>query len=808
MLPRMPDLSADRAVRPLEGIRVVEVADESAAYGTRLLADLGADVVIVEPESGSSIRQLAPFIGGSPDLELSAEHLLLNANKRSVRLDLESDEGQRRFLDLLATADVLVDAGPRDPLPAALTDAVLRTARPDLVRVSTRPYGLEGPWAGRTGDHLTALASGGLLWLTGDPNDPPTQGPVDCGYKLTGHTVATASMLGLHARDRDGTGAHLHISVQEAVVFSITQTANPNMYTQEGAITHRPGLTNAIQCGDGGWVGANVRPLFFPQFLRLVTAAGVEHDLEETDWERGNAGPSSLENLNIELARQYAKTVTRDEFVDQFRAAGQVTMPNYHLGDVAGEPHYAEKEQFVEVEHPSSGRTLSIPKSPMNDFGAPVPLEAAPALGSSDDLLEGLAVHEAREPAPLTGDASRLLEGLRVVELTWVLAGPISGRMLSNHGAEVIRVESRVRPDSLRNQILADGSRDPDLPGLWNCVNTGKRSLTLDLTTERGKELLRDLMATADLAINNYALGSFDRMGLDYASLSERNPGLVMIHMPGCGTQGRWARERTLGNLLMAASGINSLMGFEGRDPRGVGIAYPDFIAPHMLVTLALAALRERERTGRRRELTIDQLGATTSLLGAAWMRYADEGTLAPKPGNRSLNAAPHGVFPASGDDRWIAIAAHDNEQWRGLVGVMGQPGMADDARFATFEARQANADDLERVIAEWTADQDRWELADRLQAAGVPAAAVADLQDLVTEDPQLAATDHYQVTRQPTAPDLKIVVDAEPIRVLGGEHVLERSPGIGEHSEWALCEVLGLSMEEFNELVVDGVVN
>jgi len=808
MLPAMSAMTDSDSSGPLAGIRVIEVADESAAYGTRLLADLGADVVIVEPAEGGPVRQLAPFVDSERDVERSYDHLLLNANKRSVRLELSNAEGQRRFLDLVATADVLVDAGRADPLPAELTDEVLRSARPDLVRVSARPYGLEGPWAGRTGDHLTALASGGLLWLTGHPDDPPTNGPVDCGFKLTGHTVATASMLGLHARDRDGTGVHLHISVQEAVVFSITQTANPNMYTQGGKITHRPGLTNAIQCGDGGWAGANVRPNFFADFLRLITEAGVEHDLTEDDWDRGLVGPSSLENLNIQLAREYAQTVGRDQFVDNMRAAGQVVMPNYNLEDVAEEPHYRENEQFVDVEHPAIGRTFSIPKSPMGNFGVPVPLRAAPIVGSDDALLEAVPAHEKREAAPLTTDASRLLDGLRVVELTWVLAGPISGRMLSNHGAEVIRVESRVRPDSLRNAVLADGTRDPDLPGLWNCVNTGKQSLTLDLTTARGKELLRDVMATADLAINNYALGSFDRMGLDYASLAERNPGLVMIHMPGCGTQGRWAQERTLGNLLMAASGINSLMGFEGRDPRGVGIAYPDFIAPHMLVTLALAAIRERDRTGRGKEITIDQLGATMSLLGSAWMRYAEEGTLAPKPGNRSSNAAPHGVFPTTGDDRWIAIAAHSDEQWRALVAAMGQPELGDDPRFATFETRKANEDDLETLIAKATGDDDRWELAERLQAAGVPAAAVEDLKDLVTEDQQLEGVEHYQVTRQPTAPDLEILVDAEPIRVVGGEHILERSPAIGEHSEHVLREVLGLSMDEFNELVVDGVVN
>jgi crotonobetainyl-CoA:carnitine CoA-transferase CaiB-like acyl-CoA transferase len=796
--------SADQ--RPLSGIRVIEVADESATYGTRLLADLGAEVVMVEPSGGSTIRRLAPFADHRNDGEHGYEHLLLNANKRSVRLDLDDAEGQRRFLDLIATADVLVDGGPSDVLPPALADEVLRRVRPNLLRVSVRPYGLEGPWAERTGNHLTALASGGLLWLTGDPADPPTQGPVDCAYKLTGHSVATAVMMGLHARDRDGTGAHFHISAQEAVIFSVTQTANGNMYTQRGHVPHRPGLTNALRCADGGWAGLNVRNDRFANFLKLITAAGVEHDLTEDDWQRGAAGPSSLDSYNARLGGQYAATLPRDEFVANMRAAGQVVMPNYNMEDVASEPHYRDSEQFVEVSGAATGGTLSMPRSPIGDLGTPVELRPAPRLGEADALLEGLPAAEQREPAPLMSDAGKLLEGLRVIELTWVLAGPISGRMLADHGAEVIRVESRVRPDGLRNALLADGTRNPALPGLWNCANTGKRSLTLDLTQEPAKELLRDVIATADLVINNYALGSFDRMGLDYASLSKRNPGLIMIHMPGCGTRGRWAPERTLGNLLMAASGINSLMGFEGRDPRGVGIAYPDFIAPHMMVTLALAAVRERERTGQGREFTINQLGATVSLLGAAWMRYAHEGTLAPKPGNRSLNASPHGVFPTTGEDRWIALAARTDQEWSALAGAIGRPELATDARFASFEARKANEDELEALIEAWTANQDRWELAERLQALGIPAAAVENLEDTVTHDPQLAS--YYQMKRQPSAPELEILVDSEPIRLLGGKHELERAPALGEHSEYVLREILGLSMEEFDQLVLDGIVN
>ena len=792
---------------PLSGLRVTEIGDESAAYGARLLADLGAEVVMVEPLEGGVIRHIAPFCPPSAGGE-SYEHLFLNAGKRSVQLDLLAADGQQRLLDVIAQSDVLIDAGPRPPLPRAITSGMLRAARPDLVRVSVRPYGPEGPCRSWTGNDLTAQAAGGLLAISGDPRDPPTQGPVDCAFKLTGHAVASAVMIGLRSREQSGHGADFQVSAQEAVAFSVTQSANVNDFHIAGTIPVRPGLNNAVRCGDGRWAGANVRPDHYAEFLGLITAASVEHDYTPDDWERGTAGPNPLDNANMELAKSYAALVTRDEFVDSMQGTGQVAMPLYDLSEVASEPHYAECEQFTDISTgDATGWTSSLPQSPMRDLGIDVTLDPAPQLGADNSLLE--TIPRRRDTVSpviaVASDPAKLLGGLRVVELSWILAGPIGGRMLANFGVEVIRIESSARPDALRNYRRPDGTAQPNLPGLFNCVNTGKRSLTLDLRQERAKELLRDLIGTADLVIDNYALGSLARMGFRYEHLAERNPGLVMLHMPGCGPRGRWSRERSLGNLLMAASGLNSLMGFEGRDPRGVGIAYPDFIAPHLLVTLALAAIQMRDRNGLGRELAIDQLGGTVSLLGAAWARYQSEGAVSPRPGNRSPQSSPHGVFPTLGEDRWVAMAATSDREWHALRALVGDPRLDDDRLFGSLAARKANEDELEARTTTWTADQDRWELARRLQESGVPAAAVADLGEMVTADPQLA--DYYQAIRQPSAPDLDIWVDAEPIRLAGVTHRLQRAPELGEHSERVLREILGLSREGFDQLVVAGIV-
>jgi crotonobetainyl-CoA:carnitine CoA-transferase CaiB-like acyl-CoA transferase len=349
-----------------------------------------------------------------------------------------------------------------------------------------------------------------------------------------------------------------------------------------------------------------------------------------------------------------------------------------------------------------------------------------------------------------------------------------------------------------------------DLGDLFNDANTGKRSLTLDLTSDRGRDLIRDLIAKSDVVVNNYTAGKLDAMGFPYEELRNLNPKLVLIHLPGVGGDSPWVSHRTLGNLLMAASGQNFLMGFPDRPPRGMGIAYPDFTSPHLLVASALAALREAERSGEGREIQLSQLSATVSLLGAEWMRFAQTGQQPPRPANRDPNYCPHGVYPTrgdpnDGDDQWIALAVASDDEWSMLAGLMGDAAPSDPALYATDAGRRANEDHLDASLAAWTATQDRWALAALLQTAGIAAAPVENLRDMIETDPQMR--DHYQRIRQPSDPDFEITIDGEPIRLAGQDRVLERAPTLGEHNEYVLREILGLSQQEFDTLVADGVV-
>ena len=398
------------------------------------------------------------------------------------------------------------------------------------------------------------------------------------------------------------------------------------------------------------------------------------------------------------------------------------------------------------------------------------------------------------------------LKGIRVIDMTWVVAGPLGGRILANFGAEVLKIESMARLDGVRGQPTAENGFSVDHAGLFNGANTSKKSVSLDLSDERGRELFRKLVATADVVVNNFSAGTLDRMGLGYELLREINPGIIVLHLPGVGGESPWRKLRTLGNLLLAASGMNFLMGFPGRPPRGPGVAYPDFTSPHLLAVSVLAALRARERSGEGREIELSQLSATVALVGAEWMRFAHTGETPERPGNRDPNHCPHGVYRTIGEDEWVAIAVRGDDEWAAFCSAIGLPNLTAAERFASHEARKANEDELDAIISDWAGNQDKWQAAERLQAAGIAANAVEDLRDMMEVDEHFR--DHFQMIQQPSAPELDIAVERDAIRFMHeDDRILQRSPMLGEHNEYALREIAGLSSQEFDELVVAGVI-
>ena len=770
----------------LAGIRVLDLGDRSAALAGRILADLGAEVVLVEPSDGNPIRRTGPTIAPGE----TAAHHYFSANKRSVVHD------DATWPALVASADVVIDNGQLD------NDQLLEL-RPGLVHCSVTPFGLDGEWSDWKGPDLIACSAGGLVWLSGEPRGRPVQGGSEVSFAMAGLIAASGVSIALHG----GRGAHLDISLQEAALMAAMQTATPSHWAWHGRIPRRPGLSQALRCADGGYVGHLIRPDRFDDFLAWAERVGIDHGMTSDDWAWARLDAPRKDNPVAATTLALAATLGRDEFAAGAIEADLVCLPVLGFDDLEHTEQYVTNGQFFDVHHPGLDQDLGFVRSPVDGMPTPATIRPAPALGQDQALLDGLVSAPPERTSPPLDPASALA-GLRVVDFTWVLAGPLGTRILASFGAEVIRIESATKPDSMRSQIGPDGVPDPDLGGLHNSVNVGKKSVAVDLTDPRGMAIAKELIATADVVVNNFRPGAMERMGLGHEVLRALKPDIISVNVPGAHRAGPWSDRPTMGNILMAASGFNMLTGFPGDRPRGIGVAYPDFTAPHLTVTMVMAALRERARTGEDQELHVTQLSGMVSLLGAEWLHYKATGVVPQRRANRDVDHCPHGVFRAAAsehsDDEWVAIAVASESEWAALASEIGG-GLETDHRFASHALRKQNEDDLDALLEAWTATQDKWDVAVRLQALGVAAAPVEHLADTFERDPQLRH--HYQTVHQPIRPDLDVPVDREPARWVGCDHVLRRSPSVGEHNQHVICDVLGHAEDEYVELLLGDVL-
>lgn len=398
------------------------------------------------------------------------------------------------------------------------------------------------------------------------------------------------------------------------------------------------------------------------------------------------------------------------------------------------------------------------------------------------------------------------LADVKVLDLMWVMAGPAATRMLADHGATVVRVESTRRIDTARTLApFFDAVPGPERSGCFQNLNVGKRMLTLDPTTPAGRSVFLDLVRWADVVTESFAPGTMARWKLDWPVLRDVKPDLVMVSSCLMGQTGPLAAFAGYGNLAAAISGFSNLGGWPDRPPAGPFSAYTDYVSPRFLAIAILAALEHRRRTGEGQLVDLSQAEASLHFLGPALLDCAVNGRLLTRRGNRDPDLTPHGVYPAAGHERWIAIAVDGDAAFAALCTVLGQPALADDARFATRAARHANADALDDAVAAATAVHDMHDLAERLQAAGVAAHAVQNSAELLA-DPQLRHREHFITVAHPERE--AVILENARFRL---SHTPAAVPGPaptwGADTDWVLRTVLGYDDARITELVTAGAL-
>lgn len=405
------------------------------------------------------------------------------------------------------------------------------------------------------------------------------------------------------------------------------------------------------------------------------------------------------------------------------------------------------------------------------------------------------------------------LEGLRVADFTWMGAGTMATRPLANLGAEVIKIESSARVDGFRmggpRPDRGGGANlappDPNGSGIFNDCNPAKLSVTLNLNHAAGIDLAKRVIAISDVVTNNFTGTRMERWGLGYDDLQAIKPEIIMLQMPVMGSTGPLRDYRGLGPHMTSMVGMNEATGFEGRPPTGTDVAWADFSGnPNHAAFAVLSALHYRRRTGKGQLVDLSQYESTASLMGPHVLDYTVNGRIPSRAGNRQEGAAPHGVYRCSGDDRWVAVAVCTAAEWEGLVRAFGSPDWAEHASFQTLAARIEHYNELDLHIEAWTSQRSPHDAMRQLQAEGVAAGAVQDIEDLIERDPHWR-TRQLRYVEHPVGG--VFATHGETIRVDGREAPAKRAPLLGEHSEQILRERLGLTIEQINQLYMDGVV-
>lgn len=785
---------------PLHGYTVVDLSTGIAgAYCTKLLADGGAQVIKVESPEGDPLRRWSAS-GADIDGD-GALFQFLAGGKRSV----VAGAGDADLVnDLLAAADAVVWSRG-SAVAERFTPQALRESHPHLVVTAITPFGLDGPWRDRPATEFTLQAwSGGIVGLgRGSADRAPVFVGGQVGDYLTGAYASAATLTSRMRQLEAATGELLDVSMLEAHILGLTyypvtffeMLGHPwrdaRKLTIPGIAKAKDGLVD-VGCGTA------------QQWFDLCAMIGRQ------DWIDEESPLSITEMANEKAAEIHAwfETQNADDIRD---LASAFRIPN---APVANGANITELEHF---QH--RGTFVANPRDGFTQPGPPYRLRPAllAAAQPAPRLGEHTAHYQRSRPAPIERPVADVvnklpLNGIRILDMTTFWAGPSCTHFLALLGADVIHVESTRKPDGTRMLAGIPVTEDQwwEKSPIFSALNTNKRGITVDLQTDAGRNVLRRLVATSEVVVENFTPRVLDQIGLDFAALQAIRPDAILLRMPGFGLDGPWRDNPAFAYVIEAASGVSWLTGYPDRNPyEPYSIGDPN--AGIHAVNALLLALEHRRATGQGMMIEAAMVDAAVNIAAEQVIEYSAYGALLQRAGNRGPVAAPQNLYRCADIDEfdrldsWVAIAVADDDQWIGLRAALGEPDWALDPSLASADGRRAQHDLIDERLAVWCQTRSGDDIVRCLWDAGVPVAKVMQ-PHRQTEIPQLHFRRFFEDVRHPvndTTPHSTV-----PVRFSAGPERFHRTPAplLGQHNHELLAEI-GFSADEIVELENEGVI-
>ncbi|MCF6389445.1 CoA transferase [Mycobacterium sp. MBM] len=784
---------------PLSGYTVVDLSSGIAgAYCTRILADGGADVIKAESPQGDPLRRWSASGTGIAPGDSGALFKFLAGGKRSVVA------GQDDLERLLGSADAVVwSAG--SAVAERISPQELHRRHPHLIVTAITPFGLDGPWHDRAATEFTLQAwSGGAIGIgRGSQDRAPAHVGGQVGEWVTGAYAAAMTQAFRVRALRDGYGELIDLSALETQILCLTYypVTYFEMLGRPWRTERRPTVPGVAEAADGlVALGCGTAQ----QWHDLCAMSG--HD----EWIDEDTTLAITEQANLHAEELYAWL--REQNVDDIRdLASAFRIPNSPVGNgenVTAMDHFVERAAFVDNPH-----GFVQPAHPYRIGGVRLrPPSPAPVLGAhTAEVAAGTRVPRTAPMGP--PDRDRLpFSGLRILDMTTFWAGPSCTHILGMLGAEVIHLESTGRPDGTR--LIAGIPASEELwwerSPIFSALNTNKLGLTLDFQTEQGRDLLRRLIGTCDVVVENFTPRVIDQIGLDFESVREMRDGVIMLRMPGFGLDGPWRDNPAFAYIIEDATGLSWLTGFPDRPPfEPYSVGDPN-AGIHALNALLLA-LEHRRQTGAAVLVEAAMADAALSIAAEQVIEFSANKALLQRAGNRGPAAAPQNLYRCADIDEfgradsWVAVAVATDAQWTALRDALGAPEWAAAEALASHAGRVAQHDSIDGHLAAWCATRSGDEIVGTLWPAGVPVAKVMQ-PHRQTELPQLRHRRFFEFVGHPVNPAAPH--STLPITLSRGPAQLHRAaaPMLGEHNHELLAQ-LGLSLEEIAALEDQGVI-
>jgi len=791
----------------LTGLRVLDFTGRMGGYCGLLLANLGAEVILIEPPGGNVIRRQGPFKDDVPHSEKSLSFAAYHTNKQGIVIDLESLEGRGTFQELVRCADVFI----HDNLPyvarLGLGYRSLQTVNPRLVVTSITGFGLAGPYADFKAPNIVAFAMGGLMSLCGHPGHPPLVGPCELAYRLGSVHAAFGTLVALYNRRGTGHGDQVEVSLQDVLV------ADPflrliSRYSVTGEIPQRTGNSQPTTVAETYKCKNGYARIFVNQpdhWRRFVEWLGSPAELAD----------SALENVQKRLplrpvidrmvdarTADYDTLAFFEEFQSRRLAAAPINPPSEFLAD----EQTRHRAYVTEAQHAYLGRH-KFPGDPYQLSESPWRIDrGAPTLGADQGRIKTAFarsspwLHELSQAGSLASDSSLPLAGIRVISFPTGIVGPALAGLLAEQGAQVIAIEAgRALRSPQRGQSWQAAS---DLES-----NRERKRVAINMKHPEGLMVAKKLIALSDVVAENFSARVMASWGLDYPRMKEIREDIILASLQAFGQTGPRRDYVSFGPILMAFSGMTYLWRDPGIERPGTAsqTAFPDYIAPSFGALAILAALHYRSRTGKGQYIDLSQAEAVASLLTPAYLEWLITGREPQPQGNFSPHAAPHGCYPCKGDDRWCVIAVETQEEWLRFCELAGHREWVEDIRFADVRARVAHREELDALIETWTRQHTPHQVMLRLQRNGVAAGVVQNAEDLY-RDPHLR---ERGLSREVYHGPVGWVTRAGPsVRLAStGTSRDKVAHAAGADNEEILGGVLGLSMAKIKELIEEGAL-